>query len=135
MRNLIIKTLILCFIGLFSFSCSDDDKPGENPDVNNNALLGSWGEQFPNDEFFEFTFYRDNMGTMIVYSKNGYEKSVDPFTYTFDSDAQRLTIVLENDPEPPIVYAVKVSEGVLKLDCISGDFDDFELLRTEYPYQ
>ena len=39
--------------------------------------------------------------------------------------------VFDSDPEPPIVYDVKVSEGWLKLDCVSGDFEDFSMYRIQ----
>lgn len=43
----------------------------------------------------------------------------------------RLVIVFDSDPEPPIVYDVKASEGWLKLDCISGDFEDFSMYKIK----
>ena len=43
----------------------------------------------------------------------------------------RLVFVFDSDPEPPIVYDVKVSEGWLKLDCISGDFEDFSMYKIK----
>lgn len=52
-------------------------------------------------------------------------------TYSFDKNTMRLVIVFDSDPEPPIVYDVKVSEGWLKLDCISGDFEDFSMYKIK----
>lgn len=40
-------------------------------------------------------------------------------------------LIIVPDPEPPIVYDVKVSEGWLKLDCVSGDFEDFSMYRIQ----
>lgn len=59
------------------------------------------------------------------------KKSPDPFTYSFDKNTMRLVIVFDSDPEPPIVYDVKASEGWLKLDCISGDFEDFSMYKIK----
>jgi hypothetical protein len=98
---------------------------------NNSILIGSWGEQFPADEFFELTFYNDDTGVMTVYYNEGKKKSPDPFTYSFDKNTMRLVIVFDSDPEPPIVYDVKASEGWLKLDCISGDFEDFSMYKIK----
>jgi hypothetical protein len=42
---------------------------------NNSILIGSWGEQFPADEFFELTFYNDDTGVMTVYYNEGKKKS------------------------------------------------------------
>lgn len=108
-------------------SCDDDDNNGNK---DNSVLIGTWGEQLPEDEYFEFTFYSDNTGVMTVYYNEGKGQDPDPFAYTFDKNEMKLTIIFENDPEPPVVYKVKVSEGILKLDCISGDFDDFTLRKT-----
>lgn len=52
-------------------------------------------------------------------------------TYSFDKNTMRLVIVFDSDPEPPIVYDVKASEGWLKLDCISGDFEDFSMYKIK----
>lgn len=46
-------------------------------------------------------------------------------------NTMRLVIVFDSDPEPPIVYDVKASEGWLKLDCISGDFEDFSMYKIK----
>lgn len=120
--------ILLTLLLLFTFSCNDDNVNNDN----NSILIGSWwGEQFPADEFFELTFYNDDTGVMTVYYNEGKKKSPDPFTYSFDKNTMRLVIVFDSDPEPPIVYDVKVSEGWLKLDCISGDFEDFSMYKIK----
>ena len=98
---------------------------------NNSVLIGTWSENYSSSEYFEFTFYSDNSGLMNVYYNEGKGESPDPFTYTFDKDNMRLTIIFDSDPEPPVVYNVKVSKGVLKLNCVSGDFDNFTLYKTK----
>lgn len=122
-----ISYLLLTLSLLFVSSCNDKD---ENNSNSNDILVGSWGEQFEN-EFFELTFYNDDTGVMTVYYNEGKKKSPDPFTYSFDKNTMRLVIVFDSDPEPPIVYDVKVSEGWLKLDCISGDFEDFSMYKIK----
>ena len=77
------------------------------------------------------SIYNDDTGVMTVYYNEGKKKSPDPFTYSFDKNTMRLVIVFDSDPEPPIVYDVKVSEGWLKLDCISGDFEDFSMYKIK----
>lgn len=119
--------ILLTLLLLFTFSCNDDNVNNDN----NSILIGSWGEQFLADEFFELTFYNDDTGVMTVYYNEGKKKSPDPFTYSFDKNTMRLVIVFDSDPEPPIVYDVKVSEGWLKLDCISGDFEDFSMYKIK----
>ncbi len=119
--------ILLTLLLLFTFSCNDDNVNNDN----NSILIGSWGEQFSADEFFELTFYNDDTGVMTVYYNEGKKKSPDPFTYSFDKNTMRLVIVFDSDPEPPIVYDVKVSEGWLKLDCISGDFEDFSMYKIK----
>ena len=119
--------ILLTLLLLFTFSCNDDNVNNDN----NSILIGSWGEQFPADEFFELTFYNDDTGVMTVYYNEDKKKSPDPFTYSFDKNTMRLVIVFDSDPEPPIVYDVKVSEGWLKLDCISGDFEDFSMYKIK----
>ena len=119
--------ILLTLLLLFTFSCNDDNVNNDN----NSILIGSWGEQFPADEFFELTFYNDDTGVMTVYYNEGKKKSPDPFTYSFDKNTMKLVIVFDSDPEPPIVYDVKVSEGWLKLDCISGDFEDFSMYKIK----
>ena len=114
--------ILLTLLLLFTFSCNDDNVNNDN----NSILIGSWGEQF-----FELTFYNDDTGVMTVYYNEGKKKSPDPFTYSFDKNTMRLVIVFDSDPEPPIVYDVKVSEGWLKLDCISGDFEDFSMYKIK----
>lgn len=119
--------ILLTLLLLFTFSCNDDNVNNDN----NSILIGSWGEQFPADEFFELTLYNDDTGVMTVYYNEGKKKSPDPFTYSFDKNTMKLVIVFDSDPEPPIVYDVKVSEGWLKLDCISGDFEDFSMYKIK----
>lgn len=119
--------ILLTLLLLFTFSCNDDNVNNDN----NSILIGSWGEQFPADEFFELTFYNYDTGVMTVYYNEGKKKSPDPFTYSFDKNTMKLVIVFDSDPEPPIVYDVKVSEGWLKLDCISGDFEDFSMYKIK----
>lgn len=122
---------ILFFFMSFSFltlSCSDNNDSYNNGD--NSVLLGSWGEDMGFGEFFEFTFYSDNTGVMAVYESYG-GINPDPFAYTFDKGNMRLTIIFDSDPEPPVVYDVKVSKGVLRLNCVSGDFDNFTLYKTK----
>lgn len=119
--------ILLTLLLLFTFSCNDDNVNNDN----NSILIGSWGEQFPADEFFELTFYHDDTGVMTVYYNEGKKKSPDPFTYSFDKNTMKLVIVFDSGPEPPIVYDVKVSEGWLKLDCISGDFEDFSMYKIK----
>ena len=114
--------ILLTLLLLFTFSCNDDNVNNDN----NSILIGSWGEQF-----FELTFYNDDTGVMTVYYNEGKKKSPDPFTYSFDKNTMRLVIVFDSDPEPPIVYDVKASEGWLKLDCISGDFEDFSMYKIK----
>ena len=92
--------ILLTLLLLFTFSCNDDNVNNDN----NSILIGSWGEQFPADEFFELTFYNDDTGVMTVYYNEGKKKSPDPFTYSFDKNTMRLVIVFDSDPEPPIVY-------------------------------
>ena len=106
--------ILLTLLLLFTFSCNDDNVNNDN----NSILIGSWGEQFPADEFFELTFYNDDTGVMTVYYNEG-------------KNTMRLVIVFDSDPEPPIVYDVKASEGWLKLDCISGDFEDFSMYKIK----
>lgn len=120
-----ISNILLLFLSLtfLTLSCSDD----ENGTKNNSVLIGTWSENYSSSEYFEFTFYSDNSGLMNVYYNEGKGESPDPFTYTFDKDNMRLTIIFDSDPEPPVVYNVKVSKGVLKLNCVSGDFDNFTL--------
>lgn len=48
--------ILLTLLLLFTFSCNDDNVNNDN----NSILIGSWGEQFPADEFFELTFYNDD---------------------------------------------------------------------------
>jgi len=72
--------ILLTLLLLFTFSCNDDNVNNDN----NSILIGSWGEQFPADEFFELTFYNDDTGVMTVYYNEGKKKSPDPFTYSFD---------------------------------------------------
>ena len=122
-----ISNILLLFLSLtfLTLSCSDD----ENGTKNNSVLIGTWSENYSSSEYFEFTFYSDNSGLMNVYYNEGKGESPDPFTYTFDKDNMRLTIIFDSDPEPPVVYNVKVSKGVLKLNCVSGDFDNFTLDR------
>ena len=124
-----ISNILLLFLSLtfLTLSCSDD----ENGTKNNSVLIGTWSENYSSSEYFEFTFYRDNSGLMNVYYNEGKGESPDPFTYTFDKDNMRLTIIFDSDPEPPVVYNVKVSKGVLKLNCVSGDFDNFTLYKTK----
>ena len=119
--------ILLTLLLLFTFSCNDDNVNNDNISI----LIVSWGEQFPADEFFELTFYNDDTGVMTVYYNEGKKKSPDPFTYSFDKNTMRLVIVFDSDPEPPIVYDVKVSEGWLKLYCISGDFEDFSMYKIK----
>ena len=124
-----ISNILLLFLSLtfLTLSCSDD----ENGTKNNSVLIGTWSENYSSSEYFEFTFYCDNSGLMNVYYNEGKGESPDPFTYTFDKDNMRLTIIFDSDPEPPVVYNVKVSKGVLKLNCVSGDFDNFTLYKTK----
>ena len=124
-----ISNILLLFLSLtfLPLSCSDD----ENGTKNNSVLIGTWSENYSSSEYFEFTFYSDNSGLMNVYYNEGKGESPDPFTYTFDKDNMRLTIIFDSDPEPPVVYNVKVSKGVLKLNCVSGDFDNFTLYKTK----
>ena len=124
-----ISNILLLFLSLtfLTLSCSDD----ENGTKNNGVLIGTWSENYSSSEYFEFTFYSDNSGLMNVYYNEGKGESPDPFTYTFDKDNMRLTIIFDSDPEPPVVYNVKVSKGVLKLNCVSGDFDNFTLYKTK----
>ena len=124
-----ISNILLLFLSLtfLTLSCSDD----ENGTKNNSVLIGTWSENYSSSEYFEFTFYSDNSGLMNVYYNEGKGESPDPFTYTFDKDNMRLTIFFDSDPEPPVVYNVKVSKGVLKLNCVSGDFDNFTLYKTK----
>lgn len=124
-----ISNILLLFLSLtfLTLSCSDD----ENGTKNNSVLIGTWSENYSSSEYFEFTFYSDNSGLMNVYYNEGKGESPDPFTYTFDKDNMRLTIIFDSDPEPPVVYDVKVSKGVLKLNCVSGDFDNFTLYKTK----
>ena len=124
-----ISNILLLFLSLtfLTLSCSDD----ENDTKNNSVLIGTWSENYSSSEYFEFTFYSDNSGLMNVYYNEGKGESPDPFTYTFDKDNMRLTIIFDSDPEPPVVYNVKVSKGVLKLNCVSGDFDNFTLYKTK----
>ena len=124
-----ISNILLLFLSLtfLTLSCSDD----ENGTKNNSVLIGTWSENYSSSEYFEFTFYSDNSGLMNVYYNEGKGESPDPFTYTFDKDNMRLTIIFDSDPEPPVVYNVKVSKGVLKLNCVSGDFDSFTLYKTK----
>ena len=119
--------ILLTLLLLFTFSCNDDNVNNDN----NSILIGSWGEQFPGGEFFGLKFYNDDTGVMSVYYNEGKKKSPDPFTYFFDKNTMRLVIVFDSDPEPPIVYDVKVSEGWLKLYCISGDFEDFSMYKIK----
>ena len=123
MKQLLYILFTLSF--LITFSCSNDDINNDS----NNILVGSWGEQFPEDEFFELTFHKDYTGVMTVYYNNGKGKSTDPFTYSFDKNTMKLTIVFDEDPEPPIIYNVTISDNRLELDCISGDFEDFSMTR------
>ena len=74
--------ILLTLLLLFTFSCNDDNVNNDN----NSILIGSWGEQFPADEFFELTFYNDDTGVMTVYYNEGKKKSPDPFTYSFDKN-------------------------------------------------
>lgn len=120
-----IPYLLLTLSLLFVSSCNDKD---ENNSNSNDILVGSWGEQFEY-EFFELIFYSDNTGIMNVYCNGG--KNPDPFSYSFDKGKMRLTIIFDSDPEPPIVYDVKISEGRLELDCVSGDFEDFSMYRIQ----
>ena len=124
-----ISNILLLFLSLtfLTLSCSDD----ENGTKNNSVLIGTWSENYSSSEYFEFTFYSDNSGLMNVYYNEGKGESPDPFTYTFDKDNMRLMIIFDSDPEPPVVYDVKVSKGVLKLNCVSGDFDNFTLYKTK----
>ena len=124
-----ISNILLLFLSLtfLTLSCSDD----ENGTKNNSVLIGTWSENYSSSEYFEFTFYSDNSGLMNVYYNEGKGESPDPFTYTFDKDNMRLTIIFDSDPEPPVVYNVKVSKGVLKLNCVSCDFDNFTLYKTK----
>ena len=124
-----ISNILLLFLSLtfLTLSCSDD----ENGTKNNSVLIGTWSENYSSSEYFEFTFYSDNSGLMNVYYNEGKGESPDPFTYTLDKDNMRLTIIFDSDPEPPVVYNVKVSKGVLKLNCVSGDFDNFTLYKTK----
>lgn len=124
-----ISNILLLFLSLtfLTLSCSDD----ENGTKNNSVLIGTWSKNYSSSEYFEFTFYSDNSGLMNVYYNEGKGESPDPFTYTFDKDNMRLTIIFDSDPEPPVVYNVKVSKGVLKLNCVSGDFDNFTLYKTK----
>lgn len=124
-----ISNILQLFLSLtfLTLSCSDD----ENGTKNNSVLIGTWSENYSSSEYFEFTFYSDNSGLMNVYYNEGKGESPDPFTYTFDKDNMRLTIIFDSDPEPPVVYNVKVSKGVLKLNCVSGDFDNFTLYKTK----
>ena len=124
-----ISNILLLFLSLtfLTLSCSDD----ENGTKNNSVLIGTWSENYSSSEYFEFTFYSDNSGLMNVYYNEGKGESPDPFTYTFDKDNMRLTIIFDSDPEPPVVYNVKVSKGVLKLNCVSGDFDNLTLYKTK----
>lgn len=124
-----ISNILLLFLSLtfLTLSCSDD----ENGTKNNSVLIGTWSENYSSSEYFEFTFYSDNSGLMNVYYNEGKGESPDPFTYTFDKDNMRLTLIFDSDPEPPVVYNVKVSKGVLKLNCVSGDFDNFTLYKTK----
>ena len=124
-----ISNILLLFLSLtfLTLSCSDD----ENGTKNNSVLIGTWSENYSSSEYFEFTFYSDNSGLMNVYYNEGKGESPDPFTYTFDKDNMRLTIIFDSDPEPPVVYNVKVSKGVLKLNCVPGDFDNFTLYKTK----
>ena len=76
--------------------------------------------------------YSQNKMVEAIHLKNGSViKGPDPFTYSFDKNTMKLVIVFDSDPEPPIVYDVKVSEGWLKLDCVSGDFEDFSMYRIQ----
>lgn len=124
-----ISNILLLFLSLtfLTLSCSDD----ENGTKNNSVLIGTWSENYSSSEYFEFTFYSDNSGLMNVYYNEGKGESPDPFTYTFDKDNMRLMIIFDSDPEPPVVYDVEVSKGVLKLNCVSGDFDNFTLYKTK----
>ena len=84
--------ILLTLLLLFTFSCNDDNVNNDN----NSILIGSWGEQFPADEFFELTFYNDDTGVMTVYYNEGKKKSPDPFTYSFDKNTMRLVIVFSS---------------------------------------
>lgn len=104
--------------------------------------LGYWAGGYKGPELY-FTYgsqinqylfvgvYNDDTGVMTVYYNEGKKKSPDPFTYSFDKNTMRLAIVFDSDPEPPIVYDVKASEGWPKLDCISGDFEDFSMYKIK----
>ena len=85
--------ILLTLLLLFTFSCNDDNVNNDN----NSILIGSWGEQFPADEFFELTFYNDDTGVMTVYYNEGKKKSPDPFTYSFDKNTMKLVIVFDSD--------------------------------------
>ena len=130
MKQLFSILFFFMSLSFLTLSCSDDNDSDSNNNGDNSVLLGSWGEDMGGGEFFEFTFYSDNTGVMNVYKKNG-GKDPDPFAYTFDKDNMRLTIIFDSDPEPPVVYDVKVSKGLLKLNCVSGDFDKFTLYKTK----
>lgn len=81
--------ILLTLLLLFTFSCNDDNVNNDN----NSILIGSWGEQFPADEFFELTFYNDDTGVMTVYYNEGKKKSPDPFTYSFDKNTMKLIVI------------------------------------------
>ena len=124
LSNILLFFLSLTFLTL---SCSNN----ESNNSDNSILLGIWSEKHSSSEYFEFTFNSDNTGLMNVYYNEGKGESPDPFTYTFDKGNMRLTIIFDSDPEPPVVYNVEVSKDVLKLNCMSGDFDNFTLYKTK----
>lgn len=122
MKKLLYLLLVIPL--LFSASCSDES---DNHKEDNSLLLGSWSELFER-ELFELVFYDDNTGVMNVYVENRKDDTED-FTYTFDKEKMQMLLIFNDEPELPILYDVKISKGLLILDCISGDFEDFKLHR------
>ena len=122
MKHLINTLLLILVISLFA-GCDKND----NQD--NEIILGTWAQQ-PSNEWFKFTFLEDNIGFMNVYSQNGtHLETSDKFIYAFDKTEMSLTIIFEDYPGSRIIYDVKMTDNMLILNCISGNFDDFSLYK------
>lgn len=122
MKHLINTLLLILVISLFA-GCDKND----NQD--NEIILGTWAEQ-PSNEWFKLTFLENNIGFMNVYSQNGtHLETSDKFIYAFDKTEMSLTIIFEDYPGSRIIYDVKMTDNMLILNCISGDFDDFSLYK------
>lgn len=134
-----MKRIIYLFfiIPLFWVACGEDDIPsgleeeGQGQEEqqeeykDNEALVATWSEQYDPYEYFEFTFYENNRGLLIVYYGPG--DSSHPFSYQYDKNAGEITFLFDNELDYPYVCDIEIASNQITL---SGGFD-MTLYKTD----